>query len=96
MSGIDAPLRHLLLRSPDVPSPLKRARDDDDDDDILFVGEKTRAERDAELLANAVDVEDWSTASTPSPTRVRAVQPQPLRPLRQPSPRLRSRGVPRL
>ena len=66
MSGIDSPLRHLLLRSPDVPSPLKRARDDDDDDDILFVGEKTRAERDAELLANAVDVEDWSTASTPS------------------------------
>ena len=66
MSGIYSPLRHLLLRSPDVPSPLKRARDDDDDDDILFVGEKTRAERDAELLANAVDVEDWSTASTPS------------------------------
>jgi len=64
MSGIDSPLRHLLLRSPDVPSPLKRARDDDDDDDILFVGEKTRAERDAELLANAVDVEDWSTASS--------------------------------
>jgi len=61
---VDSPLRHLLLRSPDVPSPLKRARDDDDDDDILFVGEKTRAERDAELLANAVDVEDWSTASS--------------------------------
>lgn len=60
-SGSTASSTSALLARLAVVSPLKRPHasvDADDDDEVRYAGEKTRAERDAELLREAVWVDD--------------------------------------
>jgi ATP-dependent DNA helicase PIF1 len=86
-------LNRLALSGPGGSSPLKRPRDappgppggeSGNDDDVVFIGEKTREERDAELLAEAVDCDDDADESDggmqPTPRPPPPPLPQPPTP----------------